>query len=746
MGKTFDEIVQNYTDPASEWQVEVNGTDYTNYVSLIEFENEINNPLSFSVEINGVSGRNTDIAQGRELVIKFKDFPLFRGVVQEVDAGTGLQNTLKGGGYATELEADVDNHYQSTDVSTVVDDIVDTSSTATGKTFSTSYNLSGSPVSVDDFRANKTQLEEVNRLMGEYDIEWYESFDGSDEPVFNVVDQVQNDDGGSPLDTIVTSGSDQNAQVVRRNSNRNQGDFDGVIVRGYGDGDDQVTASAGSTGKGNRVLIYTDKTILSSSQAQKRANNLESSRTVYWREIRVKPATPNQLYGLGDLLRVDAEDAKLDDDYRVVGTWYKIDLVEEDVETTLTLSNKPQTFLSDFKTQEEKTSSQTDFMQGARNVWSEKETANASSVEPLTIDIYVPPDIEDLANNNRLNKIKLNYAAAPYRQSANTVKASTVESNSPGSTNTVHDSSSPSSTYNTDVSAVEVETGTQLQASTTGTTFISTAANDSGQDSNLNDSFTGNTWNTVTSFTPASGDDESAQVIISMNTQPELAAGNSGDSGEYTEQFRVTGGVRDWPDSDGVRVYEWTFYNGDLGDWTRSTKVLSIFVNEKVAGQTLSVEYQPSIDTTCDWGVQWVDFGDHRHQVNPEHEPSSGAIFSSPGADGAIGDTANVLQDGFSNTKDSTVTSFSDVTADRVSDISDSVAAGSKANEVKIYIDGVDRTNDIYGSSTSGTDKDNQLDVTQWLNTTGWHTVEIEPDTVSYLKGRLFLDHHKDST
>jgi len=433
MTKSFDDIVSNYKDPSPEWQVSINGSDYTKNLELLEFSNSVNNPLKFTLKTAGLEGRNTDLRQGAEVVIKNSGFELFRGVLQQVDASTDRRATLKGSGYSAELDGDVSGSFQGVSFSSVVNSLVDTTSTntVTSRTFSTSFNLGTDPT-VDDFRVNKTQLKDTNRLMGEYSKEWYLSFDGSNNPVFNVTDQILNDDGsGGTIGTITTYGSDQSAETVDRNTNRNQGDYDGVIVRGYGDGDDQVKATAGSTGKGNRVLIYTDKTILSSSQAQKRADNLLSSRSVPWREIEVTPNDPNKLYGIGDYLTVDAEDAKLDGDYRVIETYYKIYIGEEEVESKITLSNKAQTFLSEFQTEKEKREGETDHMQGARNVWSDKETANATSVEPLTIDFEVPQDVVDIANNNRLDRIEFNYACTPFKQSADTSQV-TADNFDPG--------------------------------------------------------------------------------------------------------------------------------------------------------------------------------------------------------------------------------------------------------------------------------------------------------------------------
>jgi len=418
MTKSFDEIVSNYNRPSPGWTVTVNGTDYTESLELIEFRDGVNNPIKFTVKLKGVD-KGASIPKGAEVVVSKRGGALFRGVLQQANPDTFQKFTLEGAGYSSELEGDVSNNFKDSTVTEVVNNLIDstTTNTNTPRTFSTSFNLSNT-IDVPDFRANTTQLEDVNRLMGEYGTEWYVSYDSNNEPVFNVTDQLQNDDGsGNPIGELKTYGPDQTAEIVSQNTNRNQGNFDGVRIRGYGDGDDQIEVTSGLTGKDNRTLIFTDKTILSETQAQERADELLNSRSETWQEIEVKPNNPNRIYSVGDLLKVDSEEAKLSDNYRVVETYYKIWPGETEFESKLTLSNKPQTFLSDFKTEKAKREGQTDHMQGARNVWGDKEASNATNAEPLTIDFEVPEDVVDIAGNNRLSRIEFNYACTPYRQS-----------------------------------------------------------------------------------------------------------------------------------------------------------------------------------------------------------------------------------------------------------------------------------------------------------------------------------------
>jgi len=415
VGKSFEEIVSNYSTPEPEWQVFVNGSEYTSNVNSIEFERSVNNPIKFVVKTSGISGRESDISRGQEIVVSYSGFELFRGVLQQVDAETGVNATIKGSGYSSELDGNVSSKFSSTDVSSIVNDLIDGTTVPNDRVFSTSF--SNATVNVEDFRANTNQLEDVNRLLGEFDLEWFTSFDSDDNPVFNVTFQIQNDDNGKPLDTFSTSGPGQNAEVIKRNTNRNKGNFDGILVRGYGDGEDQITATAGNTGSDSRVLIYTDKSIITESEAQNRADSLQSERTVEWREIRVKPSEPTQLFGLGDLLKVDSEDAKLNDNYRVVETYYKIDLNADDVSATLMLSNRPQTFVNSFKTEQAKRRGQTDHMQGSSNTINESNKEVSSSTSGTKIEFNVPERfVTDTAGNTRVKDARLDFSVDNYKR------------------------------------------------------------------------------------------------------------------------------------------------------------------------------------------------------------------------------------------------------------------------------------------------------------------------------------------
>jgi len=330
-------------------------------------------------------------------------------------------------------------------------------------------------------------------------------------PVLNVTDQIINTtDTGDPVGTFRTSDPGQNAREISQTTNKNEGDFEGLVIRGYGDGDDQITASArrsevvasdksndtftvkgdlsgvlssgdliriskkqgllgggGSSDEGKftvsstsydsnndkttvsvnenvtddtggllgggdagtmvhivntigdvRTKIITDKTVLSQKEAERKAINLLAERSIAWREIKVKPADSRQLFGIGSVYKVEEDDAKADAKYRIVEGYYKIRFDQNESESEIRLSNKPASFYDDFSNLSNTTESETDYMQGSRNVWGDKESSNATSEKRFTLDFEVPKDVVDISGKNRLTEIEFNYASEPFKGAA----------------------------------------------------------------------------------------------------------------------------------------------------------------------------------------------------------------------------------------------------------------------------------------------------------------------------------------
>jgi len=776
MGRTYSEIRDNEAYQGTEWEVSINGNDYTSNLELVEFRETINSPLEFTLKTSGISGGNSDVVQNNEVIVKYGG-ELFRGVIQQVDSGNNLEATIKGAGYASTLDGEsaqndsTPEEYVGSNTDTIVNDLTG------GFAVGTNTRLNSTDGTVD-FRANEKQLQDLNRLIGEYEGEWLVDINNGT-PQFNVVQQRGGGSSVKTFSTVDTNETNQTAEAINRNVNTNEGDFDGVKVFGYGDGDDQIVATAGNVSKDDKVLIYTDKTIISQRQADQRATSLANSHTIEWEEIKIEPTDPNELFDCGDVVTVNDEAAKIDgEDFRVVERFYKIDY-RGNVASTLMLSNKPQTFTAKFKEEENSRKSETDHMQGSRNVWGEKEVGNATNAKPITIDFYVPQDIKDKTGKNRTSSVELNYSCSPFRKNSSnseTRVSSTnlTKSNKVDSTNTTsNDKMDSTSTDNDDGleespdNQIQMERVGQESVGSTGSggsTIIQQTAT-SGINTTLN---IGDGWTDLE-------DDNGSQIDFSAD-YVDSAGGIMYYQFDVDLGFQAGSNYVGYVDVRVKREFDNVYYPGSGGrnhllainNGDQVDKISGVIeIPENTNGDDFIIQAQTRIsDFDITLGqIGLVIYGEHSHDVSPNHEDTGGNNLASPGGDGSltfrtdnfiydITDNTSSTVDSVNDNTSSTTDDVTDTNEDTVVSVGDELLEGTTANEIEsIVIDGTERINDIYGQSTSGgINQDEEIDITDYLTSdsdglpeVGWHSVEITPDGATFLKSRVFLDHKKDN-
>lgn len=140
---------------------------------------------------------------------------------------------------------------------------------------------------------------------------------------------------------------------------------------------------------------------------------------------------------------------------------------------------------------------------------------------------------------------------------------------------------------------------------------------------------------------------------------------------------------------------------------------------------TLSVEAKSgNQDAYTFFQVDYQAKAEHDHAGNPFHATSSLDNIDSEEIV-VTGDTINAIE-----------TLNPDVNIDET----------LTADNVQIAVDGTDVTNDIYGQSDSGTNQDQNIDLTEFVSEPGWHTITITPNTLTNLTGEILVDHVKDTT
>jgi len=51
MTKSFDEVLQSNRAPDSEWEVIIDGNNFSDKLELLEFEHKINNSMKFTIRL-----------------------------------------------------------------------------------------------------------------------------------------------------------------------------------------------------------------------------------------------------------------------------------------------------------------------------------------------------------------------------------------------------------------------------------------------------------------------------------------------------------------------------------------------------------------------------------------------------------------------------------------------------------------------------------------------------------------------
>jgi hypothetical protein len=87
--------------------------------------------------------------------------------------------------------------------------------------------------------------------------------------------------------------------------------------------------------------------------------------------------------------------------------------------------------------------------------------------------------------------------------------------------------------------------------------------------------------------------------------------------------------------------------------------------------------------------------------------------------------------------------SGSDITVNESVDSKASDGVVNKNNEITQEFYSTDSTGD--GNIDSDGPKDNELDISPFVDDPGWYRLKLVPDKPTFTKARVYLDHHKDT-
>lgn len=779
MTKSFEDIVEQFKAPESEWEVLINGQNFTNRIELIELEHKINNSMKFTIKLSGVESSDK-IPVDSEAVVKYDGGEILRGVLKEFNPNENNEYVFEGAGYAVELEADsktvfenegVENPVKDTTVQEIVDTLVLDTPLPNNRTLSTEFSGGSGSIQVNDFRVKKRQMSDVNRLVGEYSLEWYVVTDSSNNPVLEVTDQIffsaaPDNAPGNPKETFKTFGKDQNATRVEQNVNRNIGDFDGVVVRGFGDGDDQIEAKSKNDdfGKGSRTLIFTDKTILSQSQAQRKADNLSETQTVDWQEVEVEPMNPNQIFGIGDEIRVNSERARLSDTFRVVELYYKIHPERQILESKINLSNKPQTFVDDFKRLEETSKSQTDFGQGNRNTINESNQDLAGSDnqgdQVVNLDFNIPERFtKSTAGEDKTAQVVFDFAVKNYKKTFNRSQLDVSDDTTVQAVNEVTDFGDVESTAtrragrnaNTGPTKADVTESDTTRAG--GGAQAALAIDDEFADDKSVESFAGTFAELAQISTSSDAKFADADLYFSFKGRPpgDVTINTPIVEQEFDIVLRnQTDGV-DLPktqvmyqDSIILHTNNGTDSNGDpISDFVEPASInghIHLPGKDGLENKDFSFRVRPRGQTIVfeNVSIDFVTYARHKHKLATEENAVDNiqAFLLKPDAsliDGGLnGETSD------SQVSDGGTTTVGELEEDDIILSREQ----TQASELTVKVNGTELSGSPFALSGDAPFKKSDIQIPlDLLNTPGQNTIELSTDETALVKGNVIVDH-----
>jgi len=160
---------------------------------------------------------------------------------------------------------------------------------------------------------------------------------------------------------------------------------------------------------------------------------------------------------------------------------------------------------------------------------------------------------------------------------------------------------------------------------------------------------------------------------------------------------------------------------------------LKIYVDDSVK-QVKSAKLAFSLENFRSYGTGAAAGGDHYHlmfQVQIEEAPSTYAnvyLESALGDASLYGLMADIDQTNQLYTRGSSNTHEHDITH--------GIYEGTAATGVKVYVDGTLRLDNGGGGYTAD---QNGLDLSAWITTGGWHTVELESSQLGRINASLFI-------
>lgn len=798
------------------WTFEVNTNDYSENLMRAEFEQSVNQPLSWNAKLQGVESTNSDFNTKNNVKLLYNSNQAFKGrIIEPGPDSRTLSFNLEGLGLAYDLQrtntnvfypgkayniqavdtanetftvsgdktqqfdsgdyftvansTGNDGQYSVSSVSlnsnndtviTVNEDVTDSTAdgeiqmgntddiikTIVGSTVGISTNTRLNSPGSDDFASvrgdDDSKISVINRLVGDYGAEWWLEEDNNGNAVLNVDTQRG---GGSSVKTY----DESNTENIAKTDDAGQGEYDGVVVKGYGDGDDQIRATAGNTGDNDEVLTHVDKTITSSSQAQSKADSLKTSHVDgSWTRVKVQIADPNVVRTVGDVVTVKSDDAGITTatDYRIVETFYSIDF-EGNVSAELICNNRPSTYYNTVEETKEQTESQTQYMQGNRNTINETEKELADQNNPVKIEFNIPSRFtEDVTNNDRTAQARLDFVVDDYKKSFSGTQTAAIDTTQVVKTE-VDDFGNVDAvnTERRERNDTNETLGRVIESDTTSAGGSSKIDEASQIQVSFNEGVFSSGWNQVGSVISPDGSTTQGMDVWIWAFQ-DFGGSTSGNSYlRFRLQNDVTGDY--FPTSDGIEAW---IMDVQAASGEAATSIVKIHVPENTDFEDYEIQARAE-NNDEDWSINWnwVTYDTHKHSI-PDNDTAVDKVQSyMADTQGAPIPSGENSSQGTQSVGGDSTTNINELDADDVVISTQSTTA----DELSVVLNGNTLSNSPFSLSSGPPYKKEDIDLPLAdLNTPGFNTLELIPNNSndasdtgkSLVKGNVIVDHKID--
>jgi hypothetical protein len=520
--------------------------------------------------------------------------------------------------------------------------------------------------------------------------------------------------------------------------------------------------------------------------------------------ISVAPIEPINIcenYKLGDLITIIDEESAINNDYRIVGMDYKSDYGY--VTVNFECSNKSTTFTEKMQEEKNRLDSLSQTNQGSLNVWSDTQTQNVDTTHPLILRLKVPSNVEDSANENKVNKISLSYTCKDYRTYSGELTGSTGDAyTDAGMTNTASTTgagmTNTSSTTGAGMTNASAQSGAGITnvSSTTGAGISNVSAYTGASMTNVS-STTGADITNAVAGSSDTGYSSGSEWLNPTCDSTWRSCSTDTDLGAYTYLFHaifanfslgwdtptdttISGSVKVrakntdtseyYPDADGIAILgiadvNLTSQTITCGttimipyNWTSDSYVLQYYISSAldndlivgyldysyvgIRGHTHSNSFDDASHTNAN------TYNDTTHTnantfSDASHTNANTFNDASHTNVNTFNDASHTNANTFNDASHTNINTFNDAEhSNPAGTLSSDYSLGEEASAATDTVIKIYNSSDVlvWDSGARSAIEEEDVDITEYVKTPDWYRIEIQPDGLAMVYGTVTIN------